>query len=186
MPVVPMAVVRDEPFLGSLGVTRSFRPGSTTLQHADVAGGILSRLVEDPDEIPARRVREFGEVIRRKQEEVEPIADATLVPSAQREESGWAAPCDVPFHVRQVLSNPRPRDPGAADETPTGRGNLPRVSQESSHPRNVPGEAEVVPHEDDRVERPQPSWQPLHAPLVDFLDPADSGECHLAWRCRDP
>ena len=85
-----------------------------------------------------------------------------------------------------MLSNPRPRDPGAADETPTGRGNLPRVSQESSHPRNVPGEAEVVPHEDDGVERPQPSWQPLHAPLVDFLDPADSGECHLGWRCVDP
>src|SRR2546427_12286367 len=109
MPFVPMAVVRDEPFLGSLGVTRSLlrAQGSTTLEHADVAGGIFSRLGEDPHEIPARRVREFGEGIRRKQEEGEPIAHATLLPAAPREESRGGAAGGISIHRAQVLANAR-------------------------------------------------------------------------------
>src|SRR3989475_6419787 len=120
-----MHVVGDEPF----SECRSARC-SSALEDTYVTRRIISRLVDDPGEVPARRVREAREVVGGEQQEVEPIPDAAFVVPAQGEQSRWSAAGDVPFHVAQVFRDPRAGDPGAADDPAAAFRDLPGVAEE--------------------------------------------------------
>src|SRR2546430_16377639 len=81
-----MHVVGDEPF----SECRSARC-SSALEDTDVARRIISRLVDDPGEVPARRLGEVREGVGREQQEGGTIPDTAFVVAAQGEQSRRAA-----------------------------------------------------------------------------------------------
>src|SRR2546422_11026028 len=117
-----------------------FVRSADALEDAHVTGRVVSRLVDDPDQVPAGRVCELRQVVRREQQEVEPVTHAAFVMSPQGEESRWPASRDVPFHVAQVVGDPGPGDPRTPDDPDTRLRDLPSVAEESTHPRKVSSE----------------------------------------------
>src|SRR2546430_17502029 len=93
-----MHVVGDEPF----SECRSARC-SSALEDTDVARRIISRLVDDPGEVPAPRVREVREGVGREQPEGEPNPRTAFVLPAQGEQSRWSAAGAGSVYVAQVV-----------------------------------------------------------------------------------
>src|SRR3990170_6428710 len=152
---------------------------SGLLEDRDVVRGCRRGLPDPPREPPPRLVREAREGVRRDQEEVEPVSHAALVPDPQADEP-WRPPAgDVPLHVREVMRDPGAGDTRVPDDPPARSRDLVYLPEELPHLREVPREAKVVPHEEDRVERPESAREARGAGLVHLVETANAREGDL-------
>src|SRR3970040_505486 len=75
-----------------------------------------------------------------------------------------------------MVLRPCSRNPAVADEPAAGRHDFPQVAQVFPHTRDVPGEAEVVPHHQGGVELPEAPREAMDARFVDLLEASNPGE----------